>query len=354
MGHKIVEKYVQDLKRRNARANNIRSAKWQLNKFYDWTRQNGIRSYQHITKDHILDYRYYLIHDYRTKQGNSLKNNSVNAFIMILRVHFEWLKKTGRRRDNPTLDFDDKIYLEQNTSDADIKYLVPEEINKLKEWMSKRRRGKQYLVLTRLTFEEGLRIGEALALDVEDINFTDQTIRINKSLNKDNKVGPTKTRKSNRKITVSKSILSDIQDYLDSEERQEGKALFSTKCKHTRLSYPAALDMIKVADRDLNFRYKLTWHLGRHSAATNKLAAGIPIYDVKHHLGHENIATTARYLHLIESRQKEYAEMSHSYFQNQNGQQIQGTDDNFSKILQLVQRNDLSKEQKSQIIDALL
>jgi len=345
-GHKIVDIYIADLKRRDAKQIKILSSRIYLNKFYDYIKKKGIQNYRYISKDDILDYRHYLINDYISKKTNKrLSNASINIYITWLTNHFDWLKKTGRRKDNPCKDLPIKFRLPGSWTEDSVKYLEPYEINKLKDFFKKKTHAQESILLTRLTFEEGLRISEALGLNVNDIDLNNNTIKISKSLGRLGRIERTpKSKKSNRTITVPSSLIEDITTYINAEGKTPAGRLFDH-------DYHTYRKRINTADKNLKFRHKLTWHLGRHSAATNMLAAGIPIYAVQRHLGHEKIETTEKYLHLVESKKTEYAELRESYYQNGNGKP-KPKEGKLSTIRELF--SGLSKEDRIKLVAELI
>jgi integrase len=72
------------------------------------------------------------------------------------------------------------------------------------------------------------------------------------------------------------------------------------KINSATTAWTAARRRAKVVD--------LRWHDLRHTAASRMVAAGADISEVKEILGHENIATTARYIHASADRLREVVE----------------------------------------------
>jgi integrase len=145
----------------------------------------------------------------------------------------------------------------------------------------------------------GLRPGEALALQPEDLDFSARSIHVERALSAGD-VGTTKTGET-RRVDMSERLGAVLQDLLVLRERQ--------KLRHGWAEMPAllffnergqALDLSRVRKhfaRALKraglsgFRvYDL-----RHSFATSLLAAGAPITYVSAQLGHAKPTTTLQW-----------------------------------------------------------
>jgi integrase len=92
--------------------------------------------------------------------------------------------------------------------------------------------------------------------------------------------------------------------------------LETQKEKHKDSMYvfdlPASKDKInKKLDaiiKSVEITKKITFHCGRHTAATSWISAGVDIFTVQKLLGHEDIKTTMIYAKLIDKKRDEYVE----------------------------------------------
>jgi integrase/recombinase XerD len=139
------------------------------------------------------------------------------------------------------------------------------------------------LALVTLLAHNGLRIGEALAVDVEDLGTErgHRTLRI--------------TRKGGRRATVVLAPVTAraIDDYLGG---RESGPLFIT-AGGRRLDEPAAFRMVRRLARTAGLEYadRLSPHSLRHAFVTLALDAGVSLRDVQDAAGHADPRTTRRY-----------------------------------------------------------
>ena len=153
-----------------------------------------------------------------------------------------------------------------------------------------------------ILFFSGIRIGELLALTYADFNFTENTIRINKSYAKvkgEDVISLPKTQKSIRSISMPISVMNMVRDYF-------------TKCNTYDIScrlFPVRRGCfeksLKRACESTGVR-QIRVHDIRHSHASMLMNMGVPIKQISERLGHENIETTLEtYAHLYEEKEKE-------------------------------------------------
>jgi integrase/recombinase XerD len=139
------------------------------------------------------------------------------------------------------------------------------------------------LPLVTLLAYNGLRIGEALAADVEDLGTErgHRTLRI--------------IRKGGRRATVVLAPITAraIDDYLGG---RESGPLFIT-AGGRRLDEPAAFRMVRRLAQAAGLEYadRLSPHSLRHAFVTLALDAGVSLRDVQDAAGHADPRTTRRY-----------------------------------------------------------
>ena len=145
--------------------------------------------------------------------------------------------------------------------------------NQIKKMISLTENKKHQLLLT-LLYSSGLRVGEAVKLKYEDIDFQGKAIVVRQG----------KGRKDRRTI-ASNLFLDNIN---------EGKGyVFPGRKDH--LSIRSAQEIVKQAGKRIE--RNIHPHLLRHSFATHMIQNGSDISNVKEYVGHSSIRTTEKYIH---------------------------------------------------------
>ena len=164
-----------------------------------------------------------------------------------------------------------------------------------------------------LLFTTGLRIGEAAALQWEDIDFESGIISVTKtlyykSMNEYTFVDP-KTSASIRTVVIDKDTIRELKDWMEVQKKviKDCNFLMSYSgiptSKHT---LPRALE--KLAGLAGVHRIKI--HALRHSHVALLISMGVNPLIVKDRLGHEKIQTTlGTYGHLYPNSNFEVAKM---------------------------------------------
>lgn len=199
----------------------------------------------------------------------------------------------------------------------------------------------KYYIPLMIGYHTGLRIGEALGLTWDCINFEKGTLTVNKQLlsykpkNEKRKwtLAPPKTQSSNRTILIGKTLLEALKkeklkqkqnrlmygEYYKKYTSQEilpniheilldhkGKDDLRFVCTHddgTFMHWDGMRYSFRVIQAmDIRFEY----HSLRHTHATMLIESGANIKSVQKRLGHEKIETTLRtYVHDTETMQNE-------------------------------------------------
>lgn len=189
--------------------------------------------------------------------------------------------------------------------------LTPEELNALA------RACGEFGPIIMLMGTTGLRVGEALALKVEDINQQRGTIFVRRSWSKDETgkrvLGATKTGK-NRKVPIAPSVLDSLQPFLESKSAEDW--LFIGP-RGNVMDYDwlrKSIFMPAVGQLGLT---GITIHSLRHTCASLLIKLRAPITTVSHILGHASVKMTLdTYGHYYEDDTAEWINSLGSYIQS--------------------------------------
>ncbi|HEY76683.1 MAG TPA: tyrosine-type recombinase/integrase [Thermoflexia bacterium] len=162
------------------------------------------------------------------------------------------------------------------------------------EWMKRRN-----VAIIALLARAGLRVGEVVALDVEDVELNERSgwvlVRRGKGLKE-------------RHVPLSKEARKALGAYLEKRPWwTEEAALFVTRTGQ-RMDVRAVQRMVEAATQRAGIAKRVTPHVLRHTFATRFLRRGGDLATLQAILGHANLATTARYLHPDAARVQEMVE----------------------------------------------
>ena len=151
----------------------------------------------------------------------------------------------------------------------------------------------------------GMRLGELLALNPNDVDLEKRTISITKSYQRFGKkdvTTPPKTPKSKRVITIPEFLAADIKDYMDSlYDLQEDDRLFPITKYYLEHEMQRGIKESGVK--------RIRVHDLRHSHASMLIELGFSPLEIANRLGHEKVETTLNtYAHLYPNKQTKLAE----------------------------------------------
>jgi integrase/recombinase XerD len=169
-------------------------------------------------------------------------------------------------------------------------------------------RGLRDRALVELLYAAGLRVGEALRLDREDLSLEGGYVRV---IGKGDK---------ERLVPIGEIAIGWLGRYLDDVRPAwlavahvappRGGPLFLTE-RGRRLARQQAWATVKRAAAAAGLGERVTPHTLRHSFATHLLEGGADLRIVQELLGHASISTTQLYTHLTGERIKEVYARAH-------------------------------------------
>lgn len=181
-----------------------------------------------------------------------------------------------------------------------VTYLTPEEITKIMDNIDKRAQDRfkqRDMCLLKLGFSTGLRVSAIVQIDIDDIDFKHNQIRVTEKGDYDNYV------------MFGDNLKKQIVQWLEDRKKYfgdcESNALFVSQ-QGNRISDDMVADMLRRYARGATDKH-VTPHVMRHSCATNLYEATGDIYLCAKQLNHKQVSTTQRYAELSKEKQKKAA-----------------------------------------------
>ena len=241
----------------------------------------------------------------RIENGKEVKNSesiqatkwsAINTFFNFLvmddYIDINPMTKTRRpknRKEKPV------VYLDENEIDS-ILDRVREE--------SKPQFVNRDLAIIALGIGTGMRVGALTQIDIEDIDFKNNTIHVIEKGNKERYLDfGTNTR------NILSAWLLDRATYFGDVETN---ALFISQWRQ-RLSVEGVRKFMKKYADGINGKH-ITPHKMRSSAATNMVKSGVDIQTVANILGHQSVTTTQRYAAVLEENKQKATEALDNMF----------------------------------------
>ncbi|MCA1949823.1 tyrosine recombinase [Gracilinema caldarium] len=214
----------------------------------------------------------------------ALDSRSVAKAISALRSFFRFLFDQGLRQDNPA------ALLEAPRKRQRIpKVLARETVDALLSSIPlDNPRGVRDRALFELVYSCGLRISEAVHLNIQDVYFSEGVLRVSGKGNKE------------RLVPFGSEAEAWLKRYLNESRPQlarhiKNRALFISR-RGKRLSRKGIWKNYAQLAAALGISSKL--HTLRHSFATELLAGGADLRSVQELLGHADLTTTQIYTHV--------------------------------------------------------
>ena len=170
--------------------------------------------------------------------------------------------------------------------------LSTHEIDKLIDYLKKSKKNSlRNCTILEVLYSCGLRVSELTNLNISDIFFDDFLIKI---LGKGRK---------ERFVPMSKIVKDMIKDYLNSERfntitKKGFEDILFLNNRGEKLTRVMIYTILNIAKKVTGIKKKVSPHILRHSFATHLIENGADISSIQHMLGHTNVSTTERYLHV--------------------------------------------------------
>jgi len=244
----------------------------------------------------ILTIRKYLAFLY----SKNLSRNSISRKISALRCFFAHLVNKGVLEQSPVL----RLSLPKAEKKLPT-FLYGEEVMAVLGMPDVQSvYGARDKAIMEVLYAAGIRVSELVALDIDDISWTNKYIKVLGKRNKE------------RLALLSDITIHHLKVYINEnrvkllKKERNTKALFLNN-RGARLTDRAIRDIVKKYIKMAAISKNVSPHTFRHSFATHMLDNGADLRTVQELLGHVELSTTQIYTHFTKNRVKQVYDRAH-------------------------------------------
>lgn len=259
--------------------------------------------------------------DSNSKQCTNFKNQV--SRVLDYAISLEIIEK------NPMKYISMPTKKDEFEEEKELNFYSKEELNSFLSYTKKLSSPQAFVFFNLLAFT-GMRKGEALALNWDDINFKDSTISINKTVTRGVKgrliVVPPKTKKSARTISIDPQTMGILKDWRSKQKIDYMKLGYNT-LQPKQLVFPNTNNDLMQDSRIRKWTlgvYKnhpelkrITIHGLRHTHCSLLFEAGASLSEVQDRLGHTDVRVTMNiYAHVTKQKKEETALKFANFMEN--------------------------------------
>ena len=263
---------------RNLSVNTIKSYRSDLKKLEFYLSKTSAKKLSFIGPEIVREFLY--------EQSKRVSAKTQGRIISTLKTFFNFLVLEKLINDSPieNIDYpkiDSKIPLVLST----------DEIDKIISCAFSKKFGLRNQTIIEIMYSCGLRVSEVTEMKISNIFFDESLIKI---LGKGNK---------ERFIPLSSTAKKLLYNYITynrknlSQDKQSIDIVFLNN-RGKKLTRVMVYNIINDAALEAKINKKISPHTLRHSFATHLIENGADIISIQKMMGHENVVTTEKYLHV--------------------------------------------------------
>jgi len=300
----LIEQFLEHLRyERNVSAHTLRNYASDLEQFVNHIApvdpKSGARRFPELKNVDHLTIREWLAELHSAQK----KKASIARKLAALRTFFQFLVREGLLESNPA-----KLVSTPRQEKKLPKHLSIEEAIKFIETPDTNTDlGKRDRAMLELMYATGIRVAELTTLNLADIDFRNQLIRV------------TGKRRKQRIVPFGDPAANAIRDYLKVRDKflmsspisdRDDEAVF-LNYQGTRITTRSVGRMVEKYIKICAGVHRISPHALRHSFATHLLDSGADLRDIQELLGHARLSTTQVYTHVSMEKLVEVYDKAH-------------------------------------------
>ncbi len=271
---------------KNASAHTLSNYRRDLDQFVSFMGKND----QDLLSIHHFDVRRFL----GDLQKKEYARASILRKVAAVKSFFKYLWREGIIQENPLASLSSPKKQRSLPS-----FMTIEEVQRMLEapdksdWL-----GLRDQAILELLYSTGIRVSELVGLNVEEIDFGTELVKVRGKGKKE------------RIVPLGRIAIKTLRNYLMARQDKRTQALFINKNKG-RLTSRSVERLVLKYGRSAGVSKKVTPHTFRHSCATHLLDRGADLRSVQEILGHANLSTTQIYTHVTAEKLKKIYDQAH-------------------------------------------
>ena len=280
----------------------VKEKRLYLKAFFRYLEENEIFILEEIRPGDIAGYYKTLQQKRNLNTGALLTKESIQVRMRIVQKYFSYLIETEILRKDPASAF----IFSSETGRRDRIIFTQEQIRELYEVTE----NLQERTILNLAYGCGLRVGELVRINKEDLDLQENVVIVEKG--KNNK---------RRLVPLTTPLKEELQEFIFSIEIDEGDSPTLRRQNHPlptssrplfyntenrRMQSGSFVRVLKKMLLETEFGKKISsadlrkigMHTLRHSIATHLLENGMKLEQIQYFLGHDHIETTEIYTHI--------------------------------------------------------
>jgi len=279
-----------------------------LNRFWSFLDGRGLieadrPDLENIDREVIADYQAHLFEVVSQRTGKRLSTASQINYLSYLENFYRFLKSTGRVLSDPT----DIIKLPRQPQMLPHVLLTPPEVRRLLAVPDlSNPLGYRDRVMLEVFWSTGIRLGEAVKLHAGDVDLDQGLLTLKAPKGRKDRAVPV----GEGAIGWLESYLRDVRPVILANTKSDSPILFISRFGR-RLDKSGVFYKLQSYARRAKLKKKIGTHTFRHTLASEMLKAGADLRHIQEMLGHDNLATTQRYLHIVKAELKKVHGRTH-------------------------------------------
>ena len=300
----LVTQFLEHLRyERNVSAHTLRNYRIDLEQFFDYLAPPDTQSKKRKTPE-LQQIDHLTIREWLSSLHSAQKQkSSIARKLAALRTFFQFLVREGLLELNPA-----KLVSTPRQEKKLPKHLsVEEAVRFIESPDSDTDLGKRDRAMLELMYATGVRVAELTTMNIGDIDFHNQLIRV------------TGKRRKQRIVPFGEPAAEALRAYLRVREKflsnapiskRDEEALF-LNYQGTRITTRSVGRMVEKYIRICAGMHNISPHALRHSFATHLLDGGADLRDIQELLGHARLSTTQVYTHVSMEKLIEVYDKAH-------------------------------------------
>ena len=297
---KLIEQFLEHLRyERNVSAHTLRNYSSDLEQFTHFLAPDRKTKLPDVAEIDHLTIREWMA----SLHSDQKKKSSIARKLAALRTFFQFLVREGVLELNPaklvsTPKLEKKLPNHLSIEEA-IRFIESPDVET--------ELGKRDRAMLELMYATGVRVAELTTLNVADVDFQNQLIRV------------TGKRRKQRIVPFGDPAGEAIRNYLGVREKflfnapvsKRDEAALFLNYQGTRITTRSVGRMVEKYIRICAGMHNISPHALRHSFATHLLDSGADLRDIQELLGHARLSTTQVYTHVSMEKLIEVYDKAH-------------------------------------------